>query len=124
MGHEIPKTGEPVLTAIQNTIITLMFLNGVLFLGLNFIAYSMVFPGPKGSKRWGYVFLAAAALAFIAEQEHRMLLTLDFPYDQGAKILLFGFAFPVFVASLGYYRTRRSHLEKTSPPPRKKNETD
>ncbi len=98
-----------MLTTIQSTIVTLMFLNGVLFLGLNFIAYSMVFPGPKGSKRWGYVFITAAALAFIAEQEHRMMVSLDFSGDTTLKVLLFGFAAPVFLGSLGYYRSRRGY---------------
>jgi hypothetical protein len=112
-----------MLTNIQNTIVTLMFLNGVLFLGLNFIAYSMVFPSPKGSKRWGYVFIAAAALAFIAEQEHRMLMSLEFPYDKSAKVLFFGFALPVFLASLGYYRSRRGLREKPPPAENKDHET-
>ncbi len=89
-----------------------MLLNGILFLGLNFIAYSFVFPGPKGSKRVGYVLLVAAALAFVVQLEYRTLLSLDFEPQAGRQILLFGFALPVFLISIVYYRVKRNRMEK------------
>ncbi len=104
-----------------------MFLNGILFLGLNFIAHSLVFPGPKGSKRIGYVLIVAAVLAFAVQQEYRTLLSLDFQPEDGRQILLFGFALPVFLVSMVYYRVKRNHMEKKAlkdaPPPRS-DETD
>jgi len=101
-----------MLTQDQNTIVYLMFLNGILFLGLNFIAYSLVFPGPKGSKRLGYVLITAAILAFLTQLEYRALLLFDFDPGMVQKILLFGMIFPVFLISIAYYRMRRNHLEK------------
>ena len=89
-----------------------MFLNGILFLGLNFIAYSFVFPGTKGSKRIGYVLITAAGLAFVVQQEYRILVNLDFVPETGRQILLFGFVLPVFLTSMVYYRVKRDRLEK------------
>lgn len=116
-----------MLTQDQNTIIYLMLLNGILFLGLNFIAYSLVFPGPRRSKRIGYVLIVAAILAFSTQQEYRALLLFDFDPGQVQKILLFGMIFPVFLVSIVYYRINKNRLEKkalaiTSYP--ENNETD
>ncbi len=109
-----------MLTPIQNTIITLMFLNGVLFLGLNFIAYSFVFPGPRHSKRIGYVLFTAVALAILAQQEYSMLISLDFTPEKSAKIILFGFAAPVFLVSISYYRLLKGRLQSKNIPPQNK----
>jgi len=117
-----------MLTQDQNTIIYLMFLNGILFLGLNFIAYSLVFPGPKGSKRLGYIFIVSFILVFATQFEYRALLLFNFQPEQVQKILLFGMIFPVFLISIVYYRMKRNHLEKKkrSPtaPHQEQNETD
>lgn len=101
-----------MLTQDQNTIVYLMFLNGILFLGLNFIAYSLVFPGPKGSKRLGYILIVAFILAFATQFEYRALLLFDIEPNKVQKILLFGMISPVFLISIVYYRMKRNHLEK------------
>ena len=85
-----------------------MFLNGILFLGLNFVAYSIVFPGKKGSKRIGYVLIVTALLAFGIAQEYRLLFDLEFEHAGILKILLGGFVLPIFLISLVYYRIQRS----------------
>ncbi|MZG30094.1 MAG: hypothetical protein F3741_04665 [Nitrospinae bacterium] len=103
-----------MLTQAQNQIIYLMFLNGILFLGLNFIAYSIVFPGPKGSKRIGYLFITCAIVAFLAQLMYQGLLALDYPPEKITGLLLSGFVVPVFFISLAYYRVKRNRMEKTS----------
>ena len=106
-----------MLTEAQNQIIYLMFLNGLLFLGLNFIAYSMVFPGPKGSKRIGYLFITCGLLAYLVQLMYQGLLALDYPVDKVTGLLLSGFVVPVFFISLADYRVKRNRMEKPRPPP-------
>lgn len=101
-----------MLTPSQNFIVYLMFLNGLLFLGLNFIAYSMVFPGKKGSKRLGYMLIVAVGLAVVVAQQFRLLVALEFDPSMARQIILGGFAVPVFLLSLVYYRIRRARSEK------------
>jgi hypothetical protein len=101
-----------MLSPDQNTIVYLMFLNGVLFLGLNFIAYSMVFPGPKGSKRIGYVLIVSVILVVVTQQQYQSLLYFKFAPGEAQKIILFGMIFPVFLISAVYYRLKKNHLEK------------
>ena len=117
-----------MLTQAQNQIIYLMFLNGILFLGLNFIAYSIVFPGPKGSKRIGYLLISSGFLAYLAQLMYQGLLALEYPSDTISSLLLSGFIVPVFFISLAYYRLKRNRMEKNSPStptaPPKKNEND
>lgn len=118
-----------MLTPDQNTIVYLMFLNGILFLGLNFIACSIVFPGPKGSKRIGYVLIVSVILVVSTQQEYQALLYFNFEPDDVQKILLFGMIFPVFLISTVYYRLKKNHLEKNlrsgkKPSRGEKNETD
>jgi hypothetical protein len=111
-----------MLTQAQNQIIYLMFLNGILFLGLNFIAYSFVFPGPKGSKRIGYLFLVCGLLAYLVQLMHQGLRALDYPPDNITSLLLSGFVVPIFFISLAYYRVKRNRMEKDSTlPPSKEN---
>jgi len=108
-----------MLTPDQNTIVYLMFLNGILFLGLNFIVHSIVFPGGKGSKRIGYVLIVSVILVVSAQQEYQALLYFDFASGDAQNILLFGMIFPVFLISAVYYRLKKNHLEK-DPRPRGK----
>jgi hypothetical protein len=103
-----------MLTPDQNTIVYLMFLNGILFLGLNFIAYSLVFPGPKGSKRIGYVLIVTVILVITAQQEFQSLIYFKFALDEAQKILLFGMILPAFLISAVYYRLKKNYLEKKS----------
>jgi len=105
-----------MLTPSQNQIAALMFLNGLLFLGLNFIACSIIFPGPPGSKRLGYVLIVSVGLAFAVMQEYRMLQALDFPPGTARSLLIGGFVIPVFLVSLVYYRIKKARLSKTVPP--------
>jgi bacteriorhodopsin len=104
-----------LLTQAQNQIIYLMFLNGILFLGLNFIAYSIVFPGPKGSKRIGYLFISCGLMAYLAQLMYQGLLALDYPSSNINGLLLSGFVAPVFFISLFYYRIKRNRIEKNEP---------
>lgn len=97
-----------MLTQEQNTIIYLMFLNGLLFLGLNNIAWSIINPGGQGSKRRGYTLILAAVSALCVQQEYRALVTLGIAPEITAKLLLGGFVVPVFLVSLVYYRLRRN----------------
>ncbi len=118
-----------MLTQAQNQIIYLMFLNGILFLGLNFIAYSFVFPGPKGSKRIGYLFITCGLLAYLVQLMYQGLLALDYPPGKVQGLLLSGFVIPVFFISLAYYRVKRNRLEKdlqpqATLPVKETNETD
>ena len=118
-----------MLTQAQNQIIYLMFLNGILFLGLNFIAYSFIFPGPKGSKRIGYLFITCGLLAYLVQLMYQGPLALDYPPGKIKGLLLSGFVIPVFFISLAYYRVKRNRLEKdpqpqASLPAKEDNETD
>ncbi len=103
-----------MLTPDQNTIVYLMFLNGILFLGLNFIVYSLVFPGPKGSKRIGYVLIVTVILIVATQQEYQSLLYFSFAPNEAQNILLFGMILPVFLISAVYYRVKKNHLENKS----------
>jgi|GEM_PF-384508 len=103
-----------MLTLEQNATVYLMFLNGLLFLGLNFIARSILHPDLRRSKRMGYVFILTAILVFIVQEEYSILLTLHFPPEKAREILLAGFCVPVFIISLLYYRIQRSVSEKKS----------
>ncbi len=101
-----------MLTQTQNFIVYLMFLNGLMFLGLNFIARSIVFPGARKSKRLGYVMFTAVAMAVIVSQEYHLLVQMEFPASSVRYILVGGFIVPVFLISLVYYRIQRSRQEK------------
>ena len=101
-----------MLTQAQNQIIYLMFLNGLLFLGLNFVAYSIIFPGTKGSKRIGYMFITCGLLAFLAQQLYQGMVALDYPKENVNGLILSGFVIPIFFVSLFYYRIKRNRIEK------------
>ena len=101
-----------MLTQAQNQIIYLMFLNGLLFLGLNFIAYSIIFPGPKGSKRIGYMFITCGLMAYLVQQLYQGMIALDYPTEKVSGLILSGFVVPVFFISLFYYRIKRNRTEK------------
>ena len=105
-----------MLNPAQNQIVYLMFLNGLLFLGLNFIARAIVFPGGPGSKQLGYVLFTAVALVFCITQELDILIDLVFPENVARTLLLAGFAAPVFLISLVYYRVKRARSERSSQP--------
>jgi hypothetical protein len=105
-----------LLNPAQNEIIYLMFLNGLLFLGLNFVAHTIVFPGGPGSKKLGYVLITAVALVLCITQELDILIDMEFPAATVRTVLLAGLAAPVFLISLVYYRIKRSRLERSSPP--------
>ena len=106
-----------MLNPAQNQIIYLMLLNGLLFLGLNFIACAIVFPGGPGSKKLGYVLITIVALVLCITQELDILIDMEFPAVAVRTVLLGGFAAPVFLISLVYYRIKRSRLERSSQPP-------
>ena len=97
----------------QNQIIYLMFLNGILFLGLNFIAYSITHPGGRGSKRLGYVLIVAALLAWDVTQEFKTLMEMGFEASKIRNILVGGFVIPVFFTSLVYFRIQKNRLKRT-----------
>ena len=97
-----------MLTQDQNFIVYLMLLNGVLFSGLNFIAHTIINPGPKGSKKSGYAFLLAALLTLCAQQEHRVLLQLGFSPETVWRVLA-GFIIPVFALHMVFYRSRKKN---------------
>lgn len=101
----------------QNTVIYLMFLNGVLFLGLNFIARSIIFPAPRASKKLGYVLIVSALSAFGAQQEYRALVSLGIESGKTGNILFGGFILPVFLISIVYYRMRRNRAEQQAQIP-------
>ena len=103
-----------MLTPEQNAIVYLMFLNGTLFLGLQFIAFSFVNHRSKGSKRIGYALLISVFLVAVIQQEYEVMAQLGFNDSNIRKILLGGFVAPVFLLSIAYYRIRRSRLEKES----------
>ena len=101
-----------MFTQAQNQIIYLMFLNGLLFLGLNFVAYSIIFPGPKGSKRMGYMFITCGLLAYLVQQLHQGMIALDYPQEKVSGLILSGFVVPIFFVSLFYFRIKRNRIEK------------
>ena len=105
-----------MLTQAQNQIIYLMFLNGLLFLGLNFVAYSIIFPGTKGSKRIGYMFITCGLLAFLTQQLQQGMIALDYPQEKVNGLILSGFVVPIFFISLFYYRIKRNKIEKQQKP--------
>jgi amino acid transporter len=101
-----------VLTPEQNTIVYLMFLSGILFMGLNFIAFAIVNPDRKESKRIGYALFIAVFLVALIQQEYQAMTRLGFTEDGTREILIGGFVLPVFVISIVYYRIKRSRLER------------
>lgn len=105
-----------MLTPAQNNIIYLMLLNGLLFLGLKFVARAIVFPGGPGSKQLGYVLMVAVALVLCITQQLELLLDLEFPPGAARAVLLGGFAAPVFLISLVVFRIKRTRQEKAHPP--------
>lgn len=113
-----------MLNPAQNQIIYLMFLNGLLFLGLNFVARAIVFPGGPGSKKLGYVLIATVALVLCITQELDILIEMEFPTSSARTVLLIGFTAPVFLISLVYYRIKRSRLERPSPPQNSSGDTN
>jgi hypothetical protein len=106
-----------VLTPEQNTIVYLMFLSGILFMGLNFIAFAIVTPNRKESKRIGYALFIAVFLVLLIQQEYQAMTRLGFTGDSTREILLGGLVLPVFVISIVYYRIKRSRLEKKPKKP-------
>lgn len=106
-----------VPTPEQNAIIYLMFLNGILFLGLNFIAFSIVNRGGKESKRIGYMLFAAVGLAALIQQEYQAMTQLGFMDGNIRQVLLAGFVVPVFFISIVYYRVQQSRMEKKPEKP-------
>jgi hypothetical protein len=106
-----------VLTPEQNTIVYLMFLSGILFMGLNFIAFAIVTPNRKESKRIGYALFIAVFLVALIQQEYQAMTRLGFIESSAREILLGGFVLPVFVISIVYYRVKRSRLEKKQKNP-------
>ena len=100
-----------MLTPEQNAIVYLMFLNGILFLGLRFIAFSIVYHDSKGSKRIGYALLTTVLLIALIQQEYQAMIQLSFIDSDIRKILLGGCVAPVFLLSIAYYRMKRSRFE-------------
>ena len=100
-----------MLTPEQNAIVYLMFLNGTLFLGLHFIAFSFVNYESGKSKRIGYALLTTVFLVAVIQQEYEAMVQLSFIDDSIRKILLGGFVAPVFLLSIVFYRFRRSRIE-------------
>jgi len=103
-----------LLNPAQNQVMYLMFLNGLLFLGLNFVACVIVFPGERRSKKRGYALLVTVALVLCITQQLDLLMDMKFPEGAARAVLLGGFTAPVFLSSLVYYRIKRNRLE---PPP-------
>ena len=106
-----------MLNPTQSQIIYLMFLNGLLFLGLNFVAHAIVFPGGPGSKKLGYLLFTIVGLVLCITQEMDILIEMKFPASSASTVLLVGLAAPVFLISLVYYRVKRSRLERSEQPP-------
>ncbi len=100
-----------VLSPEQNAIVYLMFLNGILFLGLRFIAFSIVNYDSKESKRIGYALLTTVLLIAVIQQEYQAMIQLSFIDSNIRKILLGGCVAPVFLLSVAYYRMKRFRLE-------------
>jgi hypothetical protein len=100
-----------VLTLEQNAIVYLMFLNGIVFLGLRFIAFTIVNKGDKRSKRKGYALLTTVLLTALIQQEYQVMIQLNFKDGDIRKILLLGCVAPIFLSSIVYYRMKRSRLE-------------
>ena len=94
-----------------------MFLSGILFMGLNFIAFVIVNPNRKESKRIGYALFIAVFLVLLIQQEYQAMTQLGFTGDSTREILLGGLVLPVFVISIVYYRVKRSRLEKKQKNP-------
>ena len=103
-----------MLTPEQNAIVYLTFLNGILFLGLRFIAFSIVYHDGKTSKRIGYALLTIVFLIALIQQEYQTMLYLGFIDSDIRKILLGGFVVPVFLLSIAYYRIKRFRIESKS----------
>ena len=103
-----------VLTLEQNAIVYLMFLNGILFLGLRFIAFAIVNYESNGSKRIGYALLTTVLLIAVIQQEYQVMTQLNFNVGDIRKILLLGCVAPIFLSSIAYYRIKRFRLENKS----------
>ena len=108
-----------MLTLEQNAIVYLMFLNGILFLGLRFIAFAIVNHERKESKRIGYALLTTVLLIAVIQKEYQVMTQLNFSDGDIRKILLLGCAAPIFLSSIAYYRMKRFRLESKSTKPPK-----
>ncbi len=86
-------------------------------MGLNFVAFTIVNPNRKESKRIGYALFIAVFLVALIQQEYQAMTRLGFTEDSAREILLGGFVLPVFVISIVYYRVKRSRLEKKPKKP-------
>ena len=86
-------------------------------MGLNFVAFTIVNPNRKESKRIGYALFIAVFLVALIQQEDQAMTRLGFTEDSAREILLGGFVLPVFVISIVYYRVKRSRLEKKPKKP-------
>ena len=100
-----------MLTPEQIAIVYLMFLNGILFLSLHFIGFSIVNPGGEDSKRIGYTLLLIVLLIAVIQQQYEVMIQLSFNDGDIRKILLGGFVTPVFLLSILYYRIRRPSIK-------------
>lgn len=88
-----------------------MLLNGILFLGLSVVANSIINPGPKGSKKAGYISILTAFLILCVQQEYRSMAQLGFEAAKTWKVLT-GFIVPILIFNLVFYRFRKRDLEK------------
>ncbi len=100
-----------MLTQDQNIVVYLMLLSGILFLGLSVVAKAIINPGPKGSKKSGYIFILTALLILCVQQEYRSMTQLGFAAERIWKILA-GLIIPVFILNLVYYRFRKRNLRE------------
>ena len=91
-----------------------MLLNGILFLGLRFIAFTIVYHDSKGSKRIGYALLTTVFVVALIQQEYQAMIQLNFIDSSIRKILLGGFVAPVFLLSIAYYRLKKYRVERES----------
>ena len=104
-----------MLTQEQNTVVFLMFLNGILFLGLNYIARSII--NPQNPKKRGYVSILAAVLVLCVQQEYRAFIAFGIEPGKTAKLLLGGFVVPVFLISLVYHRLQKNRKQNSNNQP-------
>ncbi len=88
-----------------------MCLNGILFLGLNFVANFVVNPGSKRSKKVGYALILSVILAYTGLTEYKTLLALEFHPKTARNLLFGGFVLPVLSLSLVYYRIKKNRIQ-------------
>ena len=58
------------------------------------------------------MFITCGLLAYLVQQLHQGMISLNYPQESVTGLILSGFVIPIFFISLFYYRIKRNRIEK------------